>query len=35
MKPTQDEYENAPKKDVDLDKKIIKLGELNELYTKI
>ena len=29
--PTQDEYENALEVDMDLNKKIIKLGELNEL----
>ena len=29
--PTQDEYKNALNGDTDLDKKIIKLGELNEL----
>ena len=29
--PMQEEYENALKGDMDLDKKIIKLGELNEL----
>ena len=28
---TQDEYKNAIEVDMDLDKKIIKLGELNEL----
>ena len=31
MIPTQDDYENALKRDMDLDKKIIKLGESNEL----
>ena len=29
--PTQEEYENAPKGDTDLNKKIIKLGKFNEL----
>ena len=29
--PTQDEYKNALKGDTDLNKKITKLGELNEL----
>ena len=29
--PMQEEYENALKGDMDLDKKIIKLGELNKL----
>ena len=29
--PTQDEYEDALEGDIDLKKKIIKLGELNEL----
>ena len=29
--PTQDEYKNALEVDIDLEKKIIKLGELNEL----
>ena len=29
--PTQDEYENAMEGDTDLNKKIVKLGELNEL----
>ena len=29
--PTQDEYENALKSVMDIDKKIIKFGELNEL----
>ena len=32
--PTQDEYENALKGDTDLNKKILKLGELNELTYK-
>ena len=29
--PTQDKYENALECDMDLNKKIVKLGELNEL----
>ena len=29
--PTQDEYKNSLEGDMDLDKKIIKLGELNHL----
>ena len=29
--PTQDEYENAWESDTNLDKKIMKLGELNKL----
>ena len=29
--PTQDEYEEALEGDMDLDKNILKLGELNEL----
>ena len=28
---TQDEHENALKGEIELDKKIVKLGELNEL----
>ena len=32
--PTQEKYENALKGDDDLDKKIVKLGELNELAYK-
>ena len=31
---TWDEYENALKQDMDLDKKIVKLGELHELACK-
>ena len=33
--PTVDEYENALKGDMDLDKKIVKLGDLNELAYEI
>ena len=29
--PTQDEYENSLESDMDLNKKMVKLGELNEL----
>ena len=32
--PTQDEYKNAMKGDTDLNKRILKLGELNELAYK-
>ena len=32
--PMQEEYENALKGDKDLDQKILKLGELNELACK-
>ena len=32
--PTQEEYGNALEADTDLDKKIIKLGDLNELAYK-
>ena len=32
--PTQDEYKNALEGDMNLDKKIIKLGELNELFMR-
>ena len=33
--PTQDEYENALEDDMDLDKKIIKLAELNDLAHEV
>ena len=32
--PSQDEYENAMEGDMDFNKKIIKLGELNELVNE-